>query len=553
MTGTEGTAGAAETIADHVGAMSASSKPDWVRIVQQVLDFVPGNHALLLPIRDATGELRDFRVIAAAPGTVDAYGRTGDELIGSRLRATYQVATNSPVWEAIRDAYLEGGPRTAGPFPYPRTTGGPPMWFTLTLRRIGPGLLDSWSRADDVGQPEERVRRMERLANLGWSVHDWVTGTTTWSDQLYRIFARDPAEGPMSDEQWRAVIVPADREVRRRFQEALSSGRPADVTYRIHVGGVEKHIRAVAEPVSDAHGRRLKTVGIVQDVTDRVNSGRRLVRAEQQVSEQRETLAAESRLATALQQIILPIPGAPIDLPGLRVGVQYLPAEQANRIGGDWYYAGTAFDGSVVIAVGDVAGHGIRAAAAMAQQRHALATLTGAATSEPAELLRYLSRLIYTEDEPTGIASAVVARYHPDSGTLEWAQAGHPPPLRSRAGSTVALDRPAGIMLGVVPEPRYETARTAIEAGDLLLLYTDGLVERRGQPPDDGMRQVAATLDRVTRQYGPHPLADLLGRLDRANPADDTCVLAVRLRTAQEAAARPVGTGYRSRPAAGGA
>src|ERR671929_193516 len=76
-----------------------------------------------------------------------------------------------------------------------------------------------------------------------------------------------------------------------------------------------------------------------------------------------------------LQQIILPVPTVPFDLPGLRVAVRYLPAEQASRVGGDWYHAAASDDGRTVLAVGDVAGHGIHAATTMAQLRHALAAL----------------------------------------------------------------------------------------------------------------------------------------------------------------------------------
>lgn len=515
---------------DHGPVHGADLAPEHPPLapVAQMLEGIEGNHLLLLPVRDVGGEVCDFRIIAAAPGTVDAYGRRGREIVGARLRDTY-VTIRGELWEAFRDAYRDGGVRRLGPFPVPRATPGlPPMWFAVTLRRVGDGLLHSWRRKDDVGGTEERVTLVERLVNLGTCDYDLVTGAAQWSDQAYRIFGRDPAAGPPSGDDIREATVPPDRPVIHEARQRILAGERADVTVRIRVGGRVTHVRLVAEPVTDPTGRPLKVVCIMQDVTSRVASGARLATVERQLSEHQAHLAAESRLASALQNIILPIPAEPVDLPGLRMAVRYLPAEHANRIGGDWYHAATAADGSVVLAVGDVAGHGIRAAAAMAQQRHALAALAATATSEPAELLRHLNRLIYEPSEPTGFASAVVARYDPASGTMRWAQAGHPAPLRTRKGATTELPRPPGRLLGVEPDSRYGTATTGIRPGDLIVLYTDGLTEYRDQSTGDGLRPVIATLNRLSAQHSPQPLAGLLAQLQRANPDDDTCIVGFR-------------------------
>src|SRR5690606_35602096 len=154
---------------------------------------------------------------------------------------------------------------------------------------------------------------------------------------------------------------------------------------------------------------------------------------------------------------------------------------------------------------------------------HALATLTATATSEPAELLRHLNRLTYEMEETTGFASAVVGRFDPGSGVMRWAQAGHPAPLRTRGGVTTELHRPAGLLLGVDPDSDYETANTAIEPGDLILFYTDGLIEYRGQRAGDGRRRVVATLNRLSARHNLHSLAGPLEPLPPANPDDDTC------------------------------
>ncbi|GAB7049496.1 PP2C family protein-serine/threonine phosphatase [Catenuloplanes indicus] len=249
------------------------------------------------------------------------------------------------------------------------------------------------------------------------------------------------------------------------------------------------------------------------------------------LAEVESRLAAEHRLAAGLQHILLPIPAAPVDLGALRVAVRYLPAEHANRVGGDWFHATEAPDGSVVLAVGDVAGHGLGAAATMAQVRHALATLLITTTTAPAELLAHLNRVLLAAGAETRTVTAVVARWDAATGTMTWAQAGHPAPLHARDGRTVELDRPAGPLLGVFRDPCYGTAVTALDAHDLLVFYTDGLVEHRRHSLAEGLAPVVETLGRISAARGPAPLSDLLGQLPPANPEDDTCILAVRLLT----------------------
>jgi serine phosphatase RsbU (regulator of sigma subunit)/PAS domain-containing protein len=510
--------------ADH-----APQTPPALVPVAQVLDAMAGNHLLLLPVRDGAGEVCDFQIVAAAPGTVDSYGRRGRQLVGGRLRETHPRAIRGEVWEALRSAYLDGEVRTIGPVAVSRPAPDlPPMWFTATVRPVGEGLLYSWHRVDGVEATEERTTLVERLANLGVCEYDLVTGATHWSDGCYRLLGRDPADGPLSAEELWDLTVPSDRPVLREARRRVLAGRSVDVILRARVAGRVTHLRLVAEPVTGVFGQLLKVVLILQDVTARVAGGTHLANVERELSEHKATLAAESRLAAELQEIILPIPAEPVDLPGLQAAVRYLPADQANRIGGDWYHAGVAADGTVVIAVGDVAGHGLRTAAAMARQRHALATLTATATSEPAELLRHLNRLTYEMEETTGFASAVVGRFDPVSGVMRWAQAGHPAPLRTRGGVTTELHRPAGLLLGVDPDSDYETANTAIEPGDLILFYTDGLIEYRGQRAGDGRRRVVATLNRLSARHNLHSLAGLLEQLPPANPDDDTCIVGFR-------------------------
>jgi serine phosphatase RsbU (regulator of sigma subunit) len=273
----------------------------------------------------------------------------------------------------------------------------------------------------------------------------------------------------------------------------------------------------------------MRIYGIVQDVTDRETGAQRLAEVEHQLAEQRRTLAAEHELAARLQEIILPIPDGPLELPGLKVAVRYLPAGQESLVGGDWYHAARLRDGSVLLAIGDVAGHGTAAATAMAQLRHALRALA-VTTTDPGLLLAQLNRLTceLEQEKPELAATAVIARYDPDARRITWAQAGHPPPLLCRAGRTAPLARPPGPMLGVVDGATYTCATLDLYVGDVLLLYTDGLVEHRRRSLDDGLDAVISTVDAAVAACPSQPLGELLSRLHRANPDDDTCILAAR-------------------------
>jgi serine phosphatase RsbU (regulator of sigma subunit) len=501
---------------------------DWVDAVQHVLDAMPGKHSLLLPVRDDAGAVVDYVFAAASPSVTDLSGRRGPDLIGRRAAEIYPAVTDGPVWSAWRDALVDGLPREVGPFPYvgQAADSSPEVVLTVRVQPVGGGLLNTWVRHDEDTRRAERIVQTERLGNLGWGEWDLITDTVEWSEELYRIYERDPADGPLPRGESDRLTLPEDRPVLAAAAAAFGRGETVDVTYRIRINDRIKHVRTVADAVRDLNGRPLKVYGIIQDVTARETSRSKLVEVERQLAEHRQSLAAEHRLAAQLQQIILPIPTGPIELPGMRAAVRYVPAEQASRVGGDWYHAAPASDGSVVLAVGDVAGHGIPAAAAMARLRHTLAALAVTTTTDPAELLAHLNRLIHTGDDDFATATAVVARYRPDTGELRWAQAGHPAPLLARAGRTGELPRPAGPLLGAIDPARYETAEVTLRQGDLLLLYTDGLVEERSRTLADGLAPVIAALDEVSAGGAAEPLGDVLSRLRRANPGDDTCVLA---------------------------
>ena len=248
-----------------------------------------------------------------------------------------------------------------------------------------------------------------------------------------------------------------------------------------------------------------------------------------------ESLATEARLAAELarerhttlelQRAILPLHDAPFDLPGLRTVVLYLPASRASRVGGDWYITAEMPDGTVLLAIGDVGGHGLPAAAGMARLRGALAGL--AFTGEPPDrLVGWLNDLVWHVG-PEHTASVIVGFFDPSDRVLTWAQAGHPPPVLVRGSWALALDPPHGVLLGVGRE-RYEMAESRLQPGDLLLLYTDGLVERRDRSIDEGVADLASA---VRGSLGPEQMISAaLGALGSAETDDDTCLVALAVR-----------------------
>ncbi len=233
-------------------------------------------------------------------------------------------------------------------------------------------------------------------------------------------------------------------------------------------------------------------------------------------------LAQERHVALELQRAILPLHDHPFDLPGLRTVVRYLPASRASRVGGDWYITAEMPDGSVLLAIGDVGGHGLEAAAGMARLRGALAGLaiTGAS---PDRLVGWLNDLV-RHVAPEHTASVIAGYFDPASRELTWAQAGHPPPVLVRGAWAWPVDPPEGILLGA-GEGAYQLATLRLLPGDLLLLYSDGLIERRDRDIDTGLAALARAVRGATDPD--QVISAALGALGSTDTDDDTCLVAL--------------------------
>ena len=239
------------------------------------------------------------------------------------------------------------------------------------------------------------------------------------------------------------------------------------------------------------------------------------------------------QVAEVLQRNLL---GPPPEVAHLETAVRYLPATRHAEVGGDWYDAFRVPDGRTMLVIGDVAGHDAPAAAVMAQTRGMLRAVAQSVEGSPAAVLKALDRVFANLDLHTLVTVAVatldlrpLAAGNPAPVRLQWCNAGHPPPVLICADGTVELlERTPDRLLGVSTDAERVDHEILLGPGDTLVLYTDGLVERRTVPLDDG----TAWLVRELRRIGREPLDRLCDDLVAAMATDlddDVALLAVRL------------------------
>ena len=238
------------------------------------------------------------------------------------------------------------------------------------------------------------------------------------------------------------------------------------------------------------------------------------------------------RLSEALQRSLLTQPASPTDM---SIAVRYLPAVRSAQVGGDWHDAHDNGLGSLLVSVGDVAGHESNSAAAMAQIRNLLRGLAVDNDDSPAVLLSRLDRAMDRFGLDT-LATALLGRIDASASDrrrglvrLRWSSAGHLPPLlRLPAGSVRILSIDSDPMLGISPDTERVERVIELPYGSTLLLYTDGLVERRDESITDGLQRLADALHR----HGHLPLEELcdalLSDVHPDDPDDDTALLVLR-------------------------
>ena len=542
---------------------------------------------------------RDWRFTHVNAAAEKLLLRSREELLGQVIWEEFPAAVGSVFEESYRRA-VATGEQVAFPAYYPPPLDG---WYELRAWPSPDGLsvyfLDVTARRREEQRAERAAARLALLAQ----VTEQLTGTMqaeravallsrlvvpTLADWCIVTLVDDPQPGGrrgVRDAGWwhrdEAVLdtvgrycqvrIPALRE-QGFVHRVLSSGEPVvverDATTAVREvlqpGEAQELIGRLA-PASVAvlplHGRG-RTVGLLTLfngpergalTADDLATATEVAGRAGLALDNARLYGQQRALAEQLQRSFLTAPPEPDHA---QIVVRYLPAAAAAAVGGDWYDAFLQPDGATVLVIGDVAGHDTAAAATMGQLR---SLLRGIATSHdeagPADVLSMLDASMELLRVDT-LATAAVARFEQDGDERErgvtrmrWSSAGHLPPVTMHPDGTVSALAQVGraeLLLGVDPAtPRTETVVT-LERGVTVLLFTDGLVERRDADIDAGMdRLLAALADLADRPL--QEVCDLvIERMVDGHPDDDVALVAVRLHPQDRP--RPAEAGPRDLP-----
>ena len=515
-------------------------------------------------------------------------GRTRDELHGEVLWDAFPAAVSSAFEEHYREAVTTGRPVSFDSY-YPAPLDG---WYELRAWPTSEGLSVYFLEVTDRRLAQDEAQRANDRLTLVASLSRELATTLTADVATQRVpqlavptladacvvsvlgdqgrpgevgsWHADPALRPVLADYARARLdaLPSIPPVAR----ALGTGSTIDVSgaeaIALAPGGRARDLLTEIAPTSAVavplRGRS-RTLGLLtllyvdgrrpapedlataQDLADRVGlalDNARLYGQQRQLAEQ-------------LQRSMLTAPPEPDHA---EIVVRYLPAAESAAVGGDWYDAFLQHDGATTLVIGDVAGHDTAAAATMGQLRSLLRGIATSSDAGPAEVLTRLDSSMALLRVGT-LATAAVARFEQspeerDRGVtrMRWANAGHLPPmaLDPEGRVTVLTTEPAERLLGVDPGVRRTESVARLDRGATVLLYTDGLVERRDADLDAGIERLRAALT----ELGPLPLDQLcdalLDRLVHGRPDDDVALVAVRLH--RQDRPRPVEAGPRRVP-----
>jgi PAS domain S-box-containing protein len=372
-------------------------------------------------------------------------------------------------------------------------------------------------RTTELSTANDRLAEAQELAHLGSWDWDVATGAVHWSREMYRIHGIPPEETITFD---RAIELarPEDRSriqanVARALRERV--GRVPDIEYEIvRPDGGTRTLVGKARGERSADGAIRRMIGTVQDVTER------------------RELEREQRIAETLQQALLPdrLP----QLVGISLAARYVPAEEGSAAGGDWYDVIELPGGSVALVIGDVAGHGTEAASVMGQVRMAVRafSLEGHTPSVVVGRVHQLLRSLYEGEQ---MVTMVYLAVNPTTWEATIVNAGHPPPLLLEpAGGATYLESATGLPVGLNWNLPYEESIALLRPGATLVLYTDGLVDRRDIEVEEGLER----LREAATDTGERNLDDVCGALLEAlvppDASDDVAILAARLERVED-------------------
>jgi anti-sigma regulatory factor (Ser/Thr protein kinase)/putative methionine-R-sulfoxide reductase with GAF domain len=392
--------------------------------------------------------------------------------------------------------------------------------------RIGPRRLEALRRLTDAALAY--LTEDELLAELLVRISevldvDTVAILLADGDELRARAARG-----IEEEVERGVRIPIGRGFAGRIAAERRPIAIADVDHADVLNPIlrEKGIRSLLGVPLLVEGRAIGVLH-VGSLTPRLFSGEETELL--QLAGDRAALAIEQarlyeqrRVAELLQRRLLP--GEIRDTAGLQVAGRYLPAAGAS-LGGDWYDVFPLPGGRVALAVGDVVGHGIAAAAVMAQLRTALRAY--ASEGHPPETVVDLVNQLMWNLGPDAMTTLVYLVLDAAGESLELVSAGHPPPLRIDASGATFLEGRGGTALGASATAVYRSETFALPTGAIVLGYTDGLVEVRGESLDVGLERLRGLATGFTDVEA--LCTALVERLVSDAPADDVAFIAARV------------------------
>jgi serine phosphatase RsbU (regulator of sigma subunit)/PAS domain-containing protein len=503
-------------------------------------------------VRDPGGHVIDFRVDHVSDGFHDPAGRGTADLTGRHLLELYPeavsagglfdrcltvLATGEPrqLSAEVITAQADGpGQRAAPGDVAPDATpedAAPAEGATIRITRLYDGVAIAWRGSNDADRLAALLQQSQRLGRIGGWEENVRTGEVSWTEGAFALFGLPPGE-PLALADLPPHVLAEDIPTVRGFREALLQGRmESAAAFRVVRADDRsvRQIRAYGEPVTDPAGTVIAMRGVYQDVSAEFHTRLAFAAAQEQLADSEERAAEEHLLAIRLQEAITPRSAGPdeqVEAAGLDVAARYRPSGEGNLVSGDWYDTVLLPSKKVLLVVGDIAGHGLDAVTGMVAVRNSLRGLaiTGAG---PGTLLDWLNRAAAHFTDGV-LGTAICGLYEPTDRSLRWARAGHLPPILVRDGEVEQLPLPEGLLLGADPDARYAEEVTALRLGDTLLMFTDGLIERRDVSIDEAL---AALL-----RFASHPVGDIDDYADHllaeaaSNTGDDACLVAVRIR-----------------------
>jgi serine phosphatase RsbU (regulator of sigma subunit) len=512
------------------GGLAADHRTAWLLAL---LDGLLDGWMVARAVRDPGGQVTDFRLDHVSEGFRDPAGRGAADLTGGRLLELYpEAAMAGGLFDRSLEVLGTGEPQQlSGEVAAAQTGGIGTEAAAIRIAKLHDGVVIAWRQSHDADRLAALLQHAQRLGRIGGWEENIRSGDVSWTEATFGLFGMLPGDVvPIAELP--SCVLAEDIPVVRGFREALLRGRmESTAAFRVIRAddGSVRQIRAYGEPVTDPTGTVIALRGVYQDTSADYHTRLAFAATREELADTQVRAEEEHRLAIRLQEAITPRsaePAAPVEASGLDVAAKYRPSGPGNLVSGDWYDTVLLPSKQVLLVVGDIAGHGLDAVTGMVAVRNSLRGLaiTGAG---PAALLDWLnSAACHFTDGVIG--TAVCGLYDPATRSLRWARAGHLPPVLVRDGQARMLALPEGLLLGADLDARYEEETISLQLGDTLLLFTDGLIERRDAPIDDALGSLLRVAGRPVGDIGRY--ADEVLAQAASNTGDDACLVAVRVR-----------------------